>query len=1018
MKTWLVLTVCVTVSSVFCQTPLERALAGTALEAGHAEWLTRLVSTPSDQRGQLLRERPSWADAQFVVSCSRALATSHRSMAILRIPLQEGVVALASSLGEQNAFAVAQCALADLLFTADKLERARAAYEEAVVAARASRSRVLEGECFLALAQTNLLLGETSKARKSIEEAREVFSELDSAHGLARCFLAESRNVLVRGMYREALAKADEAARHAMPIKEQHPNLWATILLQRANAYYYLDKVTEAEVDLRAASGYAASLDNPRLLGRCKVLMADLRRGQERYGEAIALYDEGASLLVSTGSARELAVANAGLAAAYRGLGRLEIALTTYTVALEVLEGLPPKRLSAQLKTEKASVCLSLGYSSLHTDLREARRFAAIARRLLETALATFKELEDAQGEANCYSDLARCIRLELLATDLISGENLNDVIRMIASISEAERRLKALGNEAELAKVYVRGANTLVDCLPVIGDLSVASELVGRVAAGKAADAVKLYERLGIKDGCLAARIALALALSLSGRQKEAFDTTVMALDDAETLFKSEASPEIVAARFELVTDLPGQLARSALAVRNEEEAFWLVQRAKTIPLRTSMAFAGSAQLRGLNAEDRRQLTELRREVDRTSRLLSGRDWDPEVRAQFAQADFKYQAFVQRLRQRQALSRFQSLQMPTPQDLATAIGPHTAVVEIIPTFVDTFVFVVTQEEAALRIRVTRLPIVLGEIELLRQEVLGAIAGKTGDRKALREAYDRLFARCLQNLPNKIKNLIICPAPPIQDLPFGAFVAADGRYLIESYSVAIAPSATAWWLQRVRARAVGRDGPSLFAAVTHFGGHGGGTIRSGLSALPEAVTEVRQAARAVGGRARVLVDGEATVESFLEEAQRARIIHIATHGRSNFYSPLMGYFVLAPSPANSGYLYGQDILQTGLAADLVVLSACRGYLGQQTIAGPVGPAWAFLVAGCSSVVSSLWDVDSKATKDWMLSFYESFVKRGKSKAESVQIACKTFLAKAEYRHPYYWAAWALMGSDR
>jgi CHAT domain-containing protein len=144
-----------------------------------------------------------------------------------------------------------------------------------------------------------------------------------------------------------------------------------------------------------------------------------------------------------------------------------------------------------------------------------------------------------------------------------------------------------------------------------------------------------------------------------------------------------------------------------------------------------------------------------------------------------------------------------------------------------------------------------------------------------------------------------------------------------------------------------------------------------------------------------------------------------------------------------------------------LDADLVVLSACRTALGRNLGGeGLLGFAQAFLQKGARSVVLSRWKVDDAATALLMLRFYENLLGKRKElaqplgRAEALQEA-KVWLrtlprkevetlvaslthgeirgtlgpapkrklpAKAQvpagdrpYAHPYYWAAFVLVG---
>jgi CHAT domain-containing protein len=66
----------------------------------------------------------------------------------------------------------------------------------------------------------------------------------------------------------------------------------------------------------------------------------------------------------------------------------------------------------------------------------------------------------------------------------------------------------------------------------------------------------------------------------------------------------------------------------------------------------------------------------------------------------------------------------------------------------------------------------------------------------------------------------------------------------------------------------------------------------------------------------------------------------------------------------------------------------------------------------FLYAGAPSLVVSLWAVNDRSTTDFMQVLY-SQMKAGVSKRTALRQA--QLAVKDAYGHPYYWAAFVLMG---
>lgn len=175
---------------------------------------------------------------------------------------------------------------------------------------------------------------------------------------------------------------------------------------------------------------------------------------------------------------------------------------------------------------------------------------------------------------------------------------------------------------------------------------------------------------------------------------------------------------------------------------------------------------------------------------------------------------------------------------------------------------------------------------------------------------------------------------------------------------------------------------------------------------------------------------------EKATEDELYKLHSPSILHIATHG---YWSPAGenatdGYRVFN-AMANSGLLLSgvvnyyesktfpetYDGVLTAYEAQnldlqntsLVILSACETSLGHMDAGeGVYGLQRAFRAAGAGSIMTSLWKVDDNATKDFMIAFYQQFLKT-KNKSAAFISAQKAI--KEKYIHPYFWGAFVMMG---
>jgi len=152
-----------------------------------------------------------------------------------------------------------------------------------------------------------------------------------------------------------------------------------------------------------------------------------------------------------------------------------------------------------------------------------------------------------------------------------------------------------------------------------------------------------------------------------------------------------------------------------------------------------------------------------------------------------------------------------------------------------------------------------------------------------------------------------------------------------------------------------------------------------------------------------------------------KELKGFNYIHFATHGLINEDKPDLSSLVLT-SEKNSGedgFLQAAEIFNMKLNADLVVLSACQTGLGKLVRGeGTVGLTRAFMYAGASSVMVSLWSVSDMSTVTLMGGFYKNLIKNKLSKTDALRKAQLTLMSDEKFAHPFYWAPFVLIGDWR
>jgi CHAT domain-containing protein len=272
----------------------------------------------------------------------------------------------------------------------------------------------------------------------------------------------------------------------------------------------------------------------------------------------------------------------------------------------------------------------------------------------------------------------------------------------------------------------------------------------------------------------------------------------------------------------------------------------------------------------------------------------------------------------------------------------------------------------------------------------------------------LKRWYDYLIEPIRQDLQTKqLSNLVFVPDGILKSLPFAALY--DGRqYLIENYSLAIAPS-----LQLIESKTLTQETIQLLAA----GLSKQSPNNPEFTALPGVKTELQKIENIVVS-ADILLDQNFTEENFERQVKSFPypIVHLATHGE--FSSQAENTFLLTwDGEININELeswFKDDDLKQKYPVELLILSACRTAVGDKRAA--LGLAGVALRAGARSTIASLWYVSDEATQLLMTNFYQELVNNQITKAEALRRAQNSVLEKPEFDHPYYWSAFILVGN--
>jgi CHAT domain-containing protein len=287
------------------------------------------------------------------------------------------------------------------------------------------------------------------------------------------------------------------------------------------------------------------------------------------------------------------------------------------------------------------------------------------------------------------------------------------------------------------------------------------------------------------------------------------------------------------------------------------------------------------------------------------------------------------------------------------------------------------------------------------------------LAGYTQNSLKQLLSYTKLYQWLIEPIADKlktpqVKTLVIVPDDILRTVPFAAL--HNGKnFLIENYALAITPGLKLTELEKMpnRVKAL------LNGLSEKIAGYGKLNAKEELKKISAVLVNHKK-----------LEDENFTISKMNTQLEKNAysIVHFATHG----------YFAKNP---NDSYLLTYDAYPNNdkpekrlrmdcLAAlmevaefrdnpvELLTFSACETALGRASL----GLAGVAVKVGVRSALATLWAVDDTATRLLLTKFYRQLGKPESTKAQALQQAQKNFLTNEEYQHPYYWAAFLLIGN--
>lgn len=649
--------------------------------------------------------------------------------------------------------------------------------------------------------------------------------------------------------------------------------------------------------------------------------------------------------------------------------------------------------------------------------LRHERRDAAIKN--LEEALAIFSKAGLAEQEMST---------LHLLGTLSRQQGNFRKALDLFQKNIALARKS---GSRHNLAAALIGRALTLSrmkDCIKSLESLLQAEAIVKKTREMRTQALILIFEgrdmrELGLKEKALT---AYRQALDILKARGSVFERRDASLELGSLLEEMKMQKEALEVyngaiqRFiEMRETLPSVTARTLSEQKSTKELF---ERAISLLLRQgryeealeyvetsrSVELAGSLDVEHIKTEDPsfNSLLMKYRELQRKTSLLHDeiegtQDSSRAETLSRSLAGTRQDFFVvlNEIRSRNPdFGQLLSVQGAELDEIRKTLDPDTLLLEYYPAPDKLYIFLVSADDFKIRVvEATR--------ERLYNLVLEArknIAGRVSRQEAARLLYNLLLAPVMDEAAGK-KRLLVIPGGLLWYLPLEVLPDENGEYFLAKKEVSYLSSSDI--LRLFKKQALPSKDADRFVA---FGAPAGAN-------LPLSEQEVKTIGKFFPG-SKVFTGEEATKERFLKEVPGADILHIATHSSLNRQDVNNSYIRLA---GKDGDLFLSDIYGIRLkGSSLAVLSSCESALGEENPGREFASlANAFGIAGASSVIASLWEVEDTSTALLFTQFYEN-LREGKTISASLRAAKLGLLKNPKTAHPFFWGGFVLLGDWR
>lgn len=866
-----------------------------------------------------------------------------------------------------------------------------------------------------ALGHVSLSLGRHREAVRHYEAALRLFRALGHDVDIARTLNGSLQSLISLGRYQEAYAWGEEAR----AIFERHGNVLGLARLDTnvGNILYRQDRFEEALALYERAFAELSEAGTPQDVAAVLSNMAMVYINLSDFDQSLETHRRARAYCEQHGMPLLVLRADYNIAYLYYMRGEYTRALDLYRATQEECDGLGDTYHSALCDMDCSEMYLELNLSD-EAALRGKRALTRFNDLGMDYEMA--KSLTNVAIATSTQGDLAESLDLFKRARRLFEREQ-NQVWLALVDFYEAlvlfrngqYRRVRRLCQRAlsQFARVKAPGRQALCELLLArlelqSGNFHRAEQACDAAFARVATTATPnlTYQAHFVRGLIREARADTPSALA-------AFRAAHADLEQLRTHLHAEGLKVAFLADKLAVYE---SLVTTCLALgpdqKNKHAAFGYIEEAKSRSLADLIAFRAATLEPHVHGAAAEGVGRLRHELNWHYRQLEFEEVRREKRSPERLAALRHRTTsleTELARSLDALRRtdaeFASLQSGTAdriEEIRSTLDANTLLLEYYQAQGRYYVCLVSRdeldvvalpdaEEVRKRLTLLQFQLLKFRLEPAYIEAFGSQL-LTATETHLRALHAALIAPIRDRL--KAEHLVVVPHDILHTLPFHALLDANGRFLIDDYTVSYAPSATVYRLCCQKRPA--EKGDALIMGLP--------------DQLAPCIADEVRAVSEILPNPRVFLDSDATADQLRTLGPTSRFVHIATHGFFRRDNPMFSSIRLG-----SGPLCVYDLYELRLSADLVTLSGCS--TGLNVVVGGdeiLGLVRGLLYAGARSVLLTLWDAHDRSTADFMQTFYRR-LEGGASRARAAQAAMQHI--REQFRHPFYWAPFSVMG---